>query len=54
MVYVERGADHYEELPGFVRSSAKTAIVVPDLNGYYLAAPRHNDQIAGVKVYEAQ
>ena len=55
VVYVERDADHYEELRrarGGPR--AKAVILVPDLKRYYLAAPRHSDQIAAVKVSEVE
>jgi DNA-binding beta-propeller fold protein YncE len=55
VVYLEKDADHYEELgrapTGF---RAKTAIVVPQLKRYYVAAPRHEGDMAGVKVYEVQ
>jgi DNA-binding beta-propeller fold protein YncE len=54
-VYEQKDADHYEELAriptGF---RAKTAILVPQLKRYYVAAPRHGKDLAGVKVYEVQ
>jgi YVTN family beta-propeller protein len=54
-VYQQKDADHYEELArvptGF---RAKTAILVPRLKRYYVAAPRHEKEMAGVKVYEVQ
>src|SRR5882672_3940748 len=55
VVYLEKDADHYEEL-GRVPTGfrAKTAILVPQLKRYYVAAPRHEKEIAGVKVYEVQ
>jgi YVTN family beta-propeller protein len=53
VVYEQKDADHYEELAkiptGF---RAKTAILVPQLKRYYVAAPRHGKDPAGVKVYE--
>ena len=55
VVYQEKDADHYEELgraaTGF---RAKTALLVPQLKRYYVAAPRHENDPAGVKVYEVQ
>ncbi len=53
VVYQQKDADHYEEL-GRVPTGfrAKTAILVPQLKRYYVAAPRHEKDAAGVKVYE--
>src|SRR5229473_3488515 len=55
VVYSQKDADHYEELgrapTGF---RAKTAILVPQLKRYYVAAPRHEKEMAGVKVYAVQ
>jgi DNA-binding beta-propeller fold protein YncE len=53
VVYSQKDADHYEEL-GRVPTGfrAKTAILVPQLKRYYVAAPRHENDAAGVKVYE--
>jgi len=55
VVYSEKDADHYEELAkiptGF---RAKTAILVPELKRFYVAAPRHGKDPASVKVYEVQ
>ena len=55
VVYVQHDADHYAELgripTGF---RAKTAILVPQLKRYFVAAPRHGQKIAEVKVYEVQ
>jgi DNA-binding beta-propeller fold protein YncE len=55
VVYEQKDADHYVELgrapTGF---RAKTAILVPQLKRYYVAAPRHGTDLAGVKVYEVQ
>jgi DNA-binding beta-propeller fold protein YncE len=55
VIYLEKDADHYEEL-GRVPTGfrAKTAILVPQLKRYYVAAPRHESEMAGVKVYEVQ
>jgi DNA-binding beta-propeller fold protein YncE len=55
VVYQQKDADHYEEL-GRVPTGfrAKTAILVPRLKRYYVAAPRHEKELAGVKVYEVQ
>ena len=53
VVYQQKDADHYEEI-GRVPTGfrAKTAILVPQLKRYYVAAPRHENDAAGVKVYE--
>jgi DNA-binding beta-propeller fold protein YncE len=55
VVYQQRDADHYEELgripTGF---RAKTALLVPQLKRYYVAAPRDKEKPAEVKVYEVQ
>jgi DNA-binding beta-propeller fold protein YncE len=55
VVYVQHDADHYEEL-GRIPTSfrAKTAILVPKLRRYFVAAPRHGQKIAEVKVYQVQ
>jgi DNA-binding beta-propeller fold protein YncE len=52
-VFLQKDPDHYE-LVGQVPSSfrAKTAILVPQLNRYYLAVPRHEDKSAEVRVFE--
>jgi len=54
-VFQQRDADHYE-LVGQVPSAfrAKTAILVPQLNRYYLAVPRHEDKSAEVRVFQVQ
>jgi DNA-binding beta-propeller fold protein YncE len=54
-VFQQKDADHYE-LVGQVPSSfrAKTAILVPQLNRYYLAVPRHEDKTAEVRVFQVQ
>jgi len=55
VVYLEKDADHYEELgrapTGF---RAKTAILVPQLKRFYVAAPRHENDMAKVIVFEVQ
>src|SRR5260370_5835958 len=55
VVYSQKDADHYEEL-GRVPTGfrAKTALLVPQLKRYYVAAPRHRQEMAGVKVYAVQ
>jgi DNA-binding beta-propeller fold protein YncE len=55
VVYSQKDADHYEQL-GKVPTGfrAKTAILVPQLKRYYVAAPRHEKEPAAVKVYEVQ
>ena len=54
-VFQQRDADHYDLIghaPGSFR--AKTAILVPEFNQYFVAAPRHLDKVAGVRVYEVK
>ena len=54
-VFEQKDADHYALLarvPGSFR--AKTAILVPELNRYYLAVPHHGEQQAEVRVYDIQ
>jgi len=54
-VFEQKDADHYALLarvPG--RFRAKTAILVPELNRYYLAVPHHGTQEAEVRVYETK
>jgi DNA-binding beta-propeller fold protein YncE len=52
-VFEQRDPDHYERI-GHVPTAfrAKTAILVPQLRRYYLAVPRHEKQIAELRVYE--
>jgi DNA-binding beta-propeller fold protein YncE len=52
-VFQERDPNHYDlvaHVPGAFR--AKTAILVPELNRFYLAAPHHGDKAAEVRVYK--
>jgi DNA-binding beta-propeller fold protein YncE len=54
-VFEQKDADHYvllAKVPGSFR--AKTAILIPKLNRYYLAVPRHDNHEAEVRVYEVQ
>lgn len=54
-VFSQKDADNYSLLarvPGSFR--AKTAILVPELNRYYLAVPHHDKREAEVRVYETQ
>jgi DNA-binding beta-propeller fold protein YncE len=54
-VFDQKDADHYAllaRLPGSFR--AKTGILVPELNRYYLAVPHHENKDAEVRVYEVQ
>jgi DNA-binding beta-propeller fold protein YncE len=54
-VFHQRDPDHYEQV-GHVPTAfrAKTAILVPQLNRYYLAVPRHEDKAAEVRIFEVQ
>jgi YVTN family beta-propeller protein len=54
-VFEQTDPDHYvllAKIPGSFR--AKTAILVPELNRYYLAVPHHGDKQAEVRMYELQ
>jgi DNA-binding beta-propeller fold protein YncE len=54
-VFEQKDADHYAllaKIPGSFR--AKTGILVPELNRYYLAVPHHENKDAEVRVYEVQ
>jgi DNA-binding beta-propeller fold protein YncE len=54
-VIEQKDADHYAPLarvPGSFR--AKTGLLVPELNRYYLAVPRHGDKDAEVRVFEVR
>jgi hypothetical protein len=54
-VFEQKDPDHYALLarvPGAFR--AKTGILVPELNRYYLAVPHHENKDAEVRVYEVQ
>jgi DNA-binding beta-propeller fold protein YncE len=54
-VFEQKDADHYAllaKVPGAFR--AKTGILVPELNRYYLAVPHHENKDAEVRVYEIQ
>ena len=54
-VFQEKDPDHYElvgQVPSFFR--AKTAILVPQLNRYYLAVPRHEGKPAEVRIFQVQ
>ena len=54
-VFQQQDADHYSLL-GRVQGSfrAKTGILVPELNRYYLAVPHHEGMDAEVRVYDIQ
>ena len=54
-VFEQKDTDNYAllaKVPGSFR--AKTGILVPDLNRYYLAVPHHAGKDAEVRVYEIQ
>jgi len=54
-VFDQKDPDHYvllARIPGSFR--AKTGILVPELNRYYLAVPHHENKDAEVRVYEIQ
>lgn len=54
-VFSQKDPDNYERagrIPGSFR--AKTGILVPELNRYYLAVPHHENHEAEVRVYDVQ
>src|SRR6266853_4503782 len=54
-VFEQKDSDQYAllaKVPGAFR--AKTGILVPELNRYYLAVPHHENKDAEVRVYEIQ
>jgi DNA-binding beta-propeller fold protein YncE len=52
-VFEIKDADHVERI-GHIPTGfrAKTAILVPELNRFYLAVPHHGTKIAAIRVYE--
>jgi DNA-binding beta-propeller fold protein YncE len=54
-VFQQRDPDHYEQI-GHVPTAfrAKTAILVPELNRYYLAVPHHEKNSAELRVYDVE
>ena len=52
-VFHQKDADHYDRI-GHIATSfrAKTGVLVPELNRYYLAVPHHEKQTAELRVYE--
>jgi DNA-binding beta-propeller fold protein YncE len=54
-VFQKDDANHYKQIghvPGAFR--AKTAILVPELSRYFLAAPHHGDKVAELRVYKVE
>jgi DNA-binding beta-propeller fold protein YncE len=54
-VFQQKDADHYvllAKVPGSFR--AKTALLIPELNRYYLAVPHHEKKDAEVRVFEVR
>lgn len=54
-VFEQKDADHYEQI-GHIPTAfrAKTAILIPELNRYYLAVPQHEKQSAELRVYDVE
>ncbi len=51
-VFAQRGSDHYElvaQIPTAFR--AKTAILIPQLDRYYVAVPRHGTHVAELRIF---
>lgn len=52
-VFQQKDADHYDRVAHLATSfRAKTGVLVPELNRYYLAVPHHEKQTAELRVYE--
>jgi hypothetical protein len=52
-VFQQKDADHYDRVAHVATSfRAKTGVLVPELNRYYLAVPHHEKQTAELRVYE--
>ena len=52
-IFHQKDADNYDRI-GHIATSfrAKTGVLVPELNRYYLAVPHHEKQTAELRVYE--
>ncbi len=54
-VFQQRDADHYSSLARIpTRPIARTSLFVPELNRFYVALPRKDNQSAEIRVYEPQ
>jgi DNA-binding beta-propeller fold protein YncE len=52
-VFQQTDPDHYDQIAHIPTAfRAKTAILIPELNKYYLAVPHHEKQVAELRVYE--
>jgi DNA-binding beta-propeller fold protein YncE len=52
-VFRQTDADHYDRMAHIPTSfRAKTAVLIPELNKYYLAVPHHEKQVAELRVYD--
>ncbi len=52
-VFQQSDPDHYDRIAHIPTAfRAKTAILVPELNKYYVAVPHHEKQVAELRVYE--
>lgn len=52
-VFQQTDADHYDRVAHMPTAfRAKTAILVPELDKYYLAVPHHEKQVSELRVYE--
>jgi DNA-binding beta-propeller fold protein YncE len=52
-VFQQADANHYDHI-GHISTAfrAKTALLIPELNKYYLGVPHHDKQVAELRVYE--
>jgi DNA-binding beta-propeller fold protein YncE len=54
-VFQQQDADHYASLARIsTRPIARTSLFVPELNRFYVAVPRKDNQTAEIRVYEPQ
>jgi len=54
-VFQQQDADHYALLGRIpTRPIARTSLFVPELNRYYVAVPRKDNESAEIRVYEPQ
>jgi DNA-binding beta-propeller fold protein YncE len=52
-VFQQNDADHYDRMAHISTAfRAKTAILIPELNKYYLAVPHHEKQVSELRVYD--
>jgi WD40 repeat protein len=54
-IYQQKDADHYEQIGKVpTRQGAGTSLWVPEFNRLYVGAPAHEEEVAGILVFDAQ